>query len=328
MRKILYMVLLAYVGIFAGDLFVETLDEQQSSKNLLVLRFRINNEIGPIQNAVLKYCLQKDSRKPIATENYYVDDARVTLLEVDSANACVEIAMPYIPEGVFPNQSGYRYSKGNVWLRNSASSGTIRYFGAPEHIYTTQMQEGASGRREVNEDARLWPFAIPEISPKENFSKDEIIVKSGEEYALFGTKSLRFLKVEAGGKLYLGEGEFVVDDLQLDSKSEIIFTNPGYKTILHVNNRISWNGDAQSDALGSTIASGFKLYYYGTESLFVNGLWRGTMVAPNAKVVLGQTQNKEIYGQFLAKYLFVHQYTTIRMFRFNPKENNIAFVNE
>ncbi len=36
-----------------------------------------------------------------------MDDARVTLLEVDSANACVEIAMPYIPEGIFPNQSGY-----------------------------------------------------------------------------------------------------------------------------------------------------------------------------------------------------------------------------
>lgn len=107
MRKILYMVLLAYVSSFAGDLFVETLDEQQSSKNLLVLRFRINNGIGPIQNTVLKYCLQKDSRKPIATENYYVDDARVTLLEVDSANACVEIAMSYIPEGIFPNQSGY-----------------------------------------------------------------------------------------------------------------------------------------------------------------------------------------------------------------------------
>lgn len=315
------MVLLAYVGIFAGDLFVETLDEQQSSKNLLVLPFRINNEIGPIQNAVLKYCLQKDSRKPIAIENYYVEDARVTLLEVDSTNACVEIAMAYIPEGVFPNQSGYRYSKGKVWLGNSASSGTIRYFGAPEHIYTTQMQEGASGRREVNEDARLWPFAIPEISPKENFSRDEIIVKSGEEFTLFGTKSLHSLKVEAGGKLYLGEGEFVVDNLQLDSKSEITFINPGYKTILHVNNRISWNGDAQSDALGSTIASGFKLYYYGTETFFVYGLWRGTIIAPNAMVVLGQNQRKVLYGQFLAKQLTVHQYSTIWFIPFNPKES-------
>lgn len=98
------------------------------------------------------------------------------------------------------------YSKGRVWLRNNAHSGTIRYFGLPDYTYTTDMQKGALGEREINEDSRLWPFAIPEISPKENFSGEEIIVKSGEEYTLFGTKSLKSLKVEAGGKLYLGEG--------------------------------------------------------------------------------------------------------------------------
>lgn len=65
----------------------------------------------------------------------------------------------------------------------------------------------------------------------------------------------------------------MIDDLQLDSKSEIVFANPSYKTILYVNNRIAWNGNFQNTDLAGTIAKGFKLYYYGTDVFYVYGLW-------------------------------------------------------
>ena len=35
------------------------------------------------------------------------------------------------------------------------------------------------------------------------------------------------------------------------------------------------------------------------------------MIAPNAKLVLGQTENKKIYGQFLGKGVTVHQFSKI-----------------
>lgn len=120
--------------------------------------------------------------------------------------------------------------------------------------------------------------------------------------------------------IYLWAGEFVIDDLQLDSKFEIVFANPSYKTVLHVNNRIAWNGDIQNTDLARINAKGFKLYYYGTDVFYVYGLWRGTIIAPNAKLVLGQNQYKRIFGQFLAYQLVVHQYSSIRMQKFSPKE--------
>lgn len=82
-----------------------------------------------------------------------------------------------------------------------------------------------------------------------------------------------------------------------------------------------WNGDVQNTALPSAIAYGFKLYYYGVETFYVYGLWRGTIIAPNAKIVLGQNRSKELYGQFLAKRIVVHQYTTIRYFKFKPSQD-------
>lgn len=69
----------------------------------------------------------------------------------------------------------------------------------------------------------------------------------------------------------------------------------------------------------STIASGFKLIYHGDKRLSINGQWAGTLVAPNAKLVLGQTSNKNLYGRFLGNGISVHQYSVLRMVPFSPK---------
>ncbi len=96
------------INLFASDkLFVETLDEQYYSKNLLSLRFRINNELYPIKDAVLKYCLVKEPGKEIAVERFYPRDAQVDIREVDSIHACIDYVLDSVPEGLFPNESGY-----------------------------------------------------------------------------------------------------------------------------------------------------------------------------------------------------------------------------
>lgn len=147
----------------------------------------------------------------------------------------------------------------------------------------------------------------------------EKIVRAGECDTLAGAVSFKTIKVESGGKLYFDEGEISVKNLQLDAGSSIVLVKPGFSTILHVNENIHWNTTIENQNFGD-IAKGFKLYYYGSERFFVHGVWAGTLIAPNAKLVLGQTQNKRIYGQFYGKGVVVHQYSKVYKVPFNPQK--------
>ena len=81
-----------------------------------------------------------------------------------------------------------------------------------------------------------------------------------------------------------------------------------------------WNATTEN-AKKSIIANGFKLYYYGSDRFFVHGAWAGTIIAPNAQLVLGQTHNKELYGQFYGRGVVVHQYSKVYRVLFNPQKS-------
>jgi len=221
------------------------------------------------------------------------------------------------------------YTKGQVWVRNKGTVKTVRYYGLPQ-IFETILQDitiqqdsvydSFSVNLDFNFDEQFWPYHIPEFSAKTINTDAEKIVRAGECDTLGGDISFKTIKVEAGGKLYFDEGEISVKNLQLDAGSSIDFVKPGYSTILHVNENIHWNTTIENQNFGA-IAKGFKLYYYGSERFFVHGVWAGTLIAPNAKLVLGQTQNKKFYGQFLGKGVTVHQYSKLFRVRFNPQKS-------
>ena len=81
-----------------------------------------------------------------------------------------------------------------------------------------------------------------------------------------------------------------------------------------------WNA-ATENAKKSIIAKGFKLYYYGSDRFFVHGAWAGTIIALNAQLVLGQTHNKELYGQFYGRGVVVYQYSKVYRVPFNPQKS-------
>ena len=226
---------------------------------------------------------------------------------------------------------GNIYTKGQVWVRNKGSVKTVRYYGLPQ-IFETILQDITIQQNSINDsfsvsldlnlDEQLWPYHIPEFSAKAINANDEKIVRAGECDTLKGGISFKTIKVEAGGKLYFDEGEITVKTLQLDAGSSIDFVKPGFSTILHVNENIHWNTTIEKQDFGA-VAKGFKLYYYGSERFFVHGVWAGTLIAPNAKLVLGQTQNKKFYGQFLGKGVTVHQYSKVFRVPFNPKKSTI-----
>ena len=196
-------------------------------------------------------------------------------------------------------------------------------------MFTTVLQSISSlnefylGLTDFNLYAYQWPYHIPEITTMFVNTNAEKIVRAGECDTLKGVVSFKTIKVEAGGKLYFDEGEITVNNLQLDARATIDFMKPGFSTILHVNEKIQWNASAEYENK-STIAKGFKLYYYGSDRFFVHGAWAGTIIAPNAQLVLGQTHNKELYGQFYGKSVVVHQYSKVYRVPFNPQKSTTS----
>lgn len=63
---------------------------------------------------------------------------------------------------------------------------------------------------------------------------------------------------------------------------------------------------------------------HGSEAMAVEGMWTGTIFAPNADLILGQS-SKKLYGRFLGKNITVHQYATVYHVKFEP-ENILELV--
>ncbi|MCQ2098017.1 MAG: hypothetical protein MJY87_08775 [Fibrobacter sp.] len=212
---------------------------------------------------------------------------------------------------------GNIYTKGMATLRSDADVGAIMYYGSDFYPYTPVLQEGALCGKITYLDR--WPLPLLNVDPVVGTSNRDLLIRSGEIVSLtLGTNPYRTIKVEAGGELVIVPGEFIAEDLQIESGAKISFSNPGRQTILHVKNKVIWRGKFDPKANIVSIARGFKLYYYGTERFFVEGSWGGTIIAPNAKLILGQTQYKSLYGQFLGNGLSVHQYSRVINVVFNP----------
>ena len=208
---------------------------------------------------------------------------------------------------------GNVYSKGPIQIQSKKTIGTVRYYG------NSHVNDSINDIIVFSHDERLWPYHIPQFSAKAIKTKAEKIVRAGESDTLKGVASFKTIKVEAGGKLYFDEGEISVKNLQLDAGSSIDFVKSDFSMILHVNKNIQWNATTENRNL-DFIAKRLKLYYYGHKPFIVNGVWAGTIIAPHAELVLGQTENKKFYGQFLGKGVTVHQYSKIFRVPFNPKK--------
>ena len=225
---------------------------------------------------------------------------------------------------------GEIFSKGQVWVRNQGTVEVIRYYGLPQ-VFTTVLQSVSSSNEfytgiqdmDFNLYEYQWPYHSPEFTAKVVNTNAEKVVRAGECDTLKGFVSFKTIKVEAGGKLYFDEGEIIVNNLQLDAGAIIDFVKPGFSTILHVNEKIQWNTSVEYEDK-TIIAKGFKLYYYGSERFFVHGVWAGTIIAPNAQLVLGQTHNKELYGQFYGRGVVVHQYSKVYRVPFTPKKTTTS----
>lgn len=199
----------------------------------------------------------------------------------------------------------------------------IGYYGLPLQECHTTIQNGATFSSEKNFlSTDMLNLTINNNFPQ-NEAKTEIVVSNGMTKSLNSNTNLKKLKVESNGELVIHPGEYVIDELQLDANSKITFADPGQSVILHVKKIVTWHPTISTTANLNSIAKGVKLYYYGSERLFVEGQWAGTLIAPNAKLVLGQTRNKTLYGQFVGNGIAIHQYSKVYNIPFNPTHSSI-----
>lgn len=72
-------------------------------------------------------------------------------------------------------------------------------------------------------------------------------------------------------------------------------------------------------ALAANVGAKIKCVFFETN-------WYGTIIAPNAKIVLGQSHEKDLYGQFYANEIVVHQYANIKVVPFNLEQIHLEYV--
>jgi cytoskeletal protein CcmA (bactofilin family) len=93
----------------------------------------------------------------------------------------------------------------------------------------------------------------------------------------------------------------------------------------HIGNDFQWNGTIETSDMVSA-AQRIMVYYYGTNRVFIQTDFAGTVIAPNAEVVIGQS-GKNFYGAVYAKSIVVHQNTKITWVPFVEAQANAVVAN-
>ena len=214
-------------------------------------------------------------------------------------------------------------AKGGVLLRDYATvTGNIRIHSLPLRNLSLTLQNNANfSRTSFSQLEALWPYRVAELPEMQNVGLATKEIFYNESYTLKDGDRFKTLKVHPGGTLLIESGEMYVGNIQLESGSKVLFVNPGKRTILHLDGSVIWRSRALNDDL-EKVGKGFKVIQYGTETMIVEGMWAGTIFAPNADLILGQS-NKKLYGRFLGKNVTVHQYAQVYSVRFNPETNSV-----
>jgi hypothetical protein len=213
------------------------------------------------------------------------------------------------------------HSKNNVFIQsNRANTFFVNFYG-DEKLRVDRQDEKATIVQ--YKDPKHWPWKLNINLPVFDEGDSVLVVQRGDTCYLDDGAHLKELKVESGGVVYFPAGNVYIGYLQLDAGS-LIFPKPLYESNLYVKRNMIWNSSfpVSRTSVHQDLAENFRLFYYGDRRIFINADWFGTIIAPDAAVVLGQTQKKSMYGQVYAKEIVVHQVTDLHNVPFNPTYSN------
>jgi hypothetical protein len=127
---------------------------------------------------------------------------------------------------------------------------------------------------------------------------------SGQDQALApGTYGK--IVVRAGGLLRLQSGTYQVESLFVAEGGTVALASG--EVVVHVQSSLSHLGETRLLESSAHITLG----YFGTDSALIGASLRGTLVAPNAELVLGSARNMDFAGAFFARRLTVKPGTIV-----------------
>lgn len=117
--------------------------------------------------------------------------------------------------------------------------------------------------------------------------------------------------VKARSPIRLRAGDYYFNSFNCDGCTFEVDASAG-PVRMYVASSLIWTGSL-SYVAGAN--NRFMLAYLGKEDTYINGYLDGTIIAPEAHLVLGQSSAKTYTGMYIGRDLTVHQYSTVR---FNP----------
>lgn len=218
------------------------------------------------------------------------------------------------------------YAKNKVLIRDNPNYVfSVNYYG-PNDLATIRDDGKMTVERHFK--ATEWPWELNISLPSFNEGDSILVVQRGDTCFLSSNIHLKKLKVESGGVVYLPVGNVYVGDLHLDSGSKISFENQKRSTVIFVKNFILWRSKFifREPSSFEDCSAKFKLVYSGSDRVFLDVNWYGTVIAPNAEIIFGQTHEKNFYGQIYANKIIVHQYSYLFNVPFNPEQESMDFA--
>lgn len=132
-----------------------------------------------------------------------------------------------------------------------------------------------------------------------------------------GANNIEFL-FNSGSNLVFNTNVCLAGSLRFQNGAKMYA--PTESVVFHIGNDFQWNGTIETNDMISA-AQRIMVYYYGTNKVFIQSDFAGTIVAPNAEVVVGQS-GKNFYGAIYAKSIVIHQNTRITWVPFVSQQNN------
>lgn len=224
--------------------------------------------------------------------------------------------------------AAYLHAQNNVLIRsNPNNTFSVNFYGS-DSLGTTRPDGKAT--IEWHFAQKQWPWALNIEIPPYDAGDSVLIVRQGDSCILNDNDHFKRLKVESDGTIHLPTGNVYVGNLQLEAGSHVRFANHFRNTVLYVKDSAIWKSDfGYVTGHGFTYdfpAQNFKFIYSGSNDVFFETNWYGTIIAPNAKIVLGQSHEKDLYGQFYANEIVVHQYANIKVVPFIPEQIHLEYV--
>ena len=227
------------------------------------------------------------------------DRARV-MRDATTFNAIVNTGNGLTDIGVRA-ETGDITSVGNVTLRDR---GVVHGFIKTSGALVRQNLTTVTGSITQHTPLTLGGVQNPPITfPPTLPASDVIIAQNGVGTAVPGPH--RRITVNPGGRLILVGADYLIENLDIEPGAAVVVTPT---TRLFVKNTGIYRGAFVNAA--NQPASTF-LAYYGTNALFMESNFSGTLLAASSRVVLGDTDSHTYGGVVLAKEIELRPDTTL-----------------